>query len=285
MEKKALFDFKSDKCTSCCYRLEHLHFENPTFKKIQVSFLITMENSQRRDLYMRELKLFRPTAHVIIVHNKGYKKCFKKDVSKPYHDLWHANLEIFKMVSAWKHPILILEDDVNFTAHFPDYAGEIENFVEQEEVQVYNLGCVPILCSPIFNKNHARVFLFGGTHAVIYSYEARKKLIKKNSISFNTKLLHDEYVSTHCGSFTHKYPCAVQTIPFTENQETSWPLYSKVYLKMYAFTEPEIDGYVFYYFQHSALYFGGVVPLFILILCSICLVCRKQWLRQRIKSD
>ncbi len=252
-----------------CYRCEHLYFENPTFKKIPVSFLITMENSQRRDSYLKELKNFRPTSHVVIVHNKGFKKCYKQNVATTYQDLWHANLHIFKLTESWKHPILLMEDDVNFTTHFQNYAPEIENFVLQENVEVYNLGCVPVVSNPASTGNHCRVFLFGAAHAMIYSYEVRKRLLQENAISFNTEELHDGYIGKMCTCFTHLYPCAVQNMPQTNNR-VNWPLFSKIYLNLFAFTEPDIDGYVFFYLQHALLYFGGIIPfLLMLILAGI----------------
>lgn len=265
-----------------CYRCEHLYFENPTFKKIPVSFLITMENSQRRDSYLKELKHFRPTSHVVIVHNKGFKKCYKQNVATSYQDLWHANLHIFKLTESWKHPILLMEDDVNFTTHFQNYAPEIEHFVLQENVEVYNLGCVPVISNPVSTGNHCRVFCFGSTHAMIYSYEVRKRLLQENAISFNTEDLHDSYIGKMCTCFTHVYPCAVQNIPKTNNRD-NWPLFSKIYLNLFAFTEPDIDGYVFYYLQHALLYFGGIIP-FLLMLILVLIVFTKTYRRMGHKT-
>ena len=74
---------------------------------------------------MQELRRVRPTAEVIVLHNMGYKRCSKENVSNSHQDLWHANLEVFRRTAHLETPILVLEDDVKFTDHIKQYAADI----------------------------------------------------------------------------------------------------------------------------------------------------------------
>ena len=241
-----------------CYRFEKLHFENPVFRRVPTSFLITMEASTRRQAYLEELSRVRPTAEVIVLHNTGFETCAKENVRESHQDLWHANLEIFKETAHIDAPILILEDDVKFTDHLKRYAGDIEEFVLAENVELYNLGCVPVVCGKVSKGNHYRVHLFGAAHAILYSHDVRQRLLFENSRVFHLGL-HDLYVSKNCKCFTHKFPCAVQAMPQTVNRR-NWLLISKLYLSLWKFTRYDRDGLMFYELQHRMLGFGGVLP-------------------------
>jgi hypothetical protein len=49
------------------YHYEILHFDDPAFKQIPISFLITMIDSKRKSQFLHELKSFRPTRMVVIM--------------------------------------------------------------------------------------------------------------------------------------------------------------------------------------------------------------------------
>ena len=62
---------------------------------------------------------------------------------------------------------------------------------------------------------------FGAAQAIIYSREARSKLIEDiSSSNFNKGLIDNSYIGTLTNKFTYKYPLIVQLFPKTENQNT-----------------------------------------------------------------
>lgn len=89
-----------------------------------------MSNSTRRTQYIKELNKTRLTARVIVLHNKGYKKCNKPGVDTPAIDLWHANLYAAKRANELVpgQPVFIVEDDVEFTDNISKFSDSIEDF-------------------------------------------------------------------------------------------------------------------------------------------------------------
>ena len=62
-----------------CYRFETLQLSTGKFDKcVSACYVLTMEGSKRRSKYLYQLKTFKPFSKIIIVHNKGFKKCKKK---------------------------------------------------------------------------------------------------------------------------------------------------------------------------------------------------------------
>lgn len=55
-----------------CYEEELLEFADPLFRTISTAYVITMVGSKRRDGYMRQLREYRPTARVVVLHNRGF---------------------------------------------------------------------------------------------------------------------------------------------------------------------------------------------------------------------
>ena len=126
-----------------CYEIETLHFDNPVFKNVGLTILITMKNSSRRIQYMKQLSENKPTSTVVILHNKGFKNCPKENVNNSLQDLWHANqkaISLYRLVHENK-PLLILEDDVEFLPNFKIDAKRIEMFfMRKKGACSYNLG-------------------------------------------------------------------------------------------------------------------------------------------------
>lgn len=200
-----------------CYRMETLEFENPTFKTISTSYLLTMEDSERRSHYMQQLQKFRPTSKVIILHNKGFKKCTKPDwVNKSSDDLFHANLYALEdHFSKHTNPVLILEDDVEFLDCFLDTSTEIEEFLSKENVDLYSLGSIPFLSIPK-NSKHVRMYLGCISHAWIYTFSGAQK-----SKKIRLSTTHDFEVVKRLKTYIGTKPCAIQKFEETENS-ASW---------------------------------------------------------------
>lgn len=199
-----------------CYRLEELRFENPTLRSVPVSYLITMETSRRRASYLAQLREFRPTARVVVVHNAGYKACRKPNVRTPAQDIWHANRHIARISAP--HPlVLVLEDDVRFTPEFRRRASDIDDFLrdrDEDAVFAYNLGLQAFASVPI-SRHHLRVATGGFAHAVVYSRGALDRVFP--SIRLPSWGLHDILLSTVLRTYAPRRACAVQPYERTDN--------------------------------------------------------------------
>lgn len=197
-----------------CFDFEELHFTNPTLKSVQVSYLLTLTDSTRRDSYMHQLAKHRPTARVIIVHNKGYKNCRKQGVVSPAQDLWHAN-QLVAHISGAEPFVLMLEDDVQFNREFSKQARSIDKFIRQRRCQAfaYNLGMFSFVSIP-WQRQHLRVMSGGFSHAVIYS---RAALDQFSTIRIPSWGLHDVVVFSYLKCYTPREACAVQPYERTNN--------------------------------------------------------------------
>lgn len=205
-----------------CYSEELLTYENPLFTRVPITFVITMHNSTRRTQYIKELNKTRLTARVIVLHNKGYKKCNKPGVDTPAADLWHANIYAAKRASelAPGQPVLIVEDDVEFTDNISKFSESIEDFfLNKTEPSAYKLGCFPYL-SYRLNKEHLRVLHGATTHAVLYNAAALTRFS-----NFNIRWLHDLEMYQYLYVYTCSHVCATQHLDFTTENSQSWNMF------------------------------------------------------------
>ena len=268
----------------CAYETEVLTFSDPIFSpRIPVTYLLTLRGSRRRAQYLRQLAHARPTRTVVILHNPG-QQC-KPSIRTAREDLWHANQEIMRRTAHLDHPVLILEDDVEFVdlPTLRKVAPTIEDALLRTTVkagkagkggcELYFLGCVPLLSyrppSPPTpsDRDHLRCMLCGSTHAVIYSATARARLRGKALPSW---LTHDLLASGLCRSWTWKYPLAVQRHPITNNSREWGRLYRcHWYFRLW---RADRDGVNFYRVHHSLGAIGGIVGVAVPVLAVVVLV-------------
>lgn len=161
-----------------CYTYKEFYYDNGLFdNSIDITYIITMEDSvERHQHILNELKKHKPTKKVVIVYNKGFKKCLKRDkcgkINISYADLMHAVMHIFD-ISKNKDNILILEDDFIFNTNTRENdINSINNFLIKNNPIIYSLGSVHWLCS-LFNFIHKRLYIKGASHAMIYSKKGR----------------------------------------------------------------------------------------------------------------
>ena len=198
-----------------CYEIETLHFDNPVFKKIGLTVLITMKDSSRRIQYMKQLSENKPTATVVILHNQGFKKCPKENVSNTLQDLWHANQKAISLLVQKKEPLLILEDDVEFLTNFQADARRIEMFfMRKKGACSYNLGSHVLLSVPSFYP-HIRVLLGGMNQAVLYNARALKKM---SSVQIGV-VPHDLILTLKLKTYVYKRPLTFQKLTQTANSK------------------------------------------------------------------
>lgn len=250
-----------------CYETETLHFDNPAFEKICLTVLITMKDSNRRVQYMRQLSENKPTATVVILHNKGFKKCRKENVRNTLQDLWHANQKAISLSSLLQKnkPLLILEDDVEFLPNFQTNARLIEKFfIRQKGACSYNLGSHVVLSVPSF-ASHIRVLLGGTNQAVLYNAKALKKM---SSVQIGM-VPHDLVLTLKIKTYIYKKPLTFQKLTQTANSK-AWNICGIPLLisKMLGLGSSQKS----FETSHFLASFGGILPCLVGIVISILIL-------------
>lgn len=269
-----------------CTRDEVLTFADPVlFPSVPVTYVITMEGSERYDALMRELSTFRPTRTVVVVHHKPRSECPRPEwVTKASDDLWRNNIMIAQRDPS--SPVLILEDDVCFLPRVRDLAAHIDAVVAQENCEVYSLGSVPFLSVPTFGRD-VTILVGGSAHAVLYTARARQRLVRLygDDPSFKKPLLpglscHDLEISRVFHMLAPARPCAVQAHPMTENRE-DWT--NLVFDVVFRLTGAHEDGTLLYELLHFVgRSFGGWVPFALVVAAVVVVVLRR--LGRQLKS-
>lgn len=247
------------------YCVKELQFENPTFTSIPVSYLITMVDSNRKEAFLRQLFEFRPTRKVVVVFNRGFKRCFKPGVTTPAQDIWHAN-QFVAAHSGGAEFVLVLEDDVEFTPRFRVNAPRIERFLSSFKGKpvMYSLGAQAFLsyCS---HADHVRVLAGGFAHAVIYS---RPALNRFRGIQIPRWGLHDMYLYSFLESYACKSACAVQKFERTDNSQ-NWDALRLNELVNHACGGDAVQTYDLYHLFNSV---GGIVAVLVYLMVVAALV-------------
>ena len=251
-----------------CYNEEVIYYKNPSFQSIEHTFLITMQTSTRRTSYLKQLDANTPTKKVTILHNSGYQKCSKpRWVNNTMNDLWSVNREILHKISydtlyTKAKYILVLEDDVQFTPDFKKHVGEIEDFLyNKPTVELYSLGCVPILTFPSLSS-HIAVYFASGAHAVLYSRNACKRMYQMCSgVDCMLSIPHDIFIHKKLTSYMYYKSLAYQSHQNNTDNMSNWPILGVYFIKVsnIFFSHP-------YIFSQYSSNIGGILPLIVLFL-------------------
>ncbi len=213
------------KFNESCYTLEEINYPKGIFdNSVDITYVITMDNAtERQKKVYNQLNKFRPTKKVIIVKNKGFRKCDKHDynhnkIDISYKDLTYTNMYIFHLAKKYNH-ILILEDDFIFSNKLLNnkITNSINQFIIDKNPNIYYLGCLPYIFN-IFNNSHPNVCLSTATHAVIYGKTIREYLGKVYKHKTNYKDI-DVMTGTLSGMYMYKEPLSIQLVLETENKK------------------------------------------------------------------
>ena len=207
-----------------CYTYETLNYKQGLFdESVDVTYIITMEDSIERHAHIRnELKKHQPTSQVIIVYNKGYKKCAKSyhcgEVDISYKDLTHAVMHIFDISKDMRN-ILILEDDFIFNNDIGKKdIDDVTNFLGKKKPDSYSLGSIQFIVNPV-SLTHRKLLAKLGTHAMIYSKNGRENLRKKFRNCSN--ISHDIDMLTSYPSECYGYHKTIYAQIFSETENMS----------------------------------------------------------------
>ena len=148
-------------------------------------------------------------------------------------------------------PILLLEDDVEFTPELFMRASDIESFVISGRTEAYNLGCIPFFTLPTMGK-HVRCMLSGMAQAVIYTRAARLKMRH-----LHIQWVHDLELSKRLVTHIPSRPCAVQKMMPTSNSN-GWGKQSIVDPRPYFYMfGSKTDGQPLMEYHHALARVGG----------------------------
>ena len=169
---------ESHKLNSEYYRIEDLRLCNKGQglfdNSVDMAYIITIEKSDRKQQFIKELTTNKPLHTVKIVYNKGFndnKKVLPERSTN--YDLIDANRHIFMDASANNYKnILVFEDDVQFTKNYNVHdIQNINNFINNNQFDIYNIGPggLHILLPCTSNFNHYRHLVTTTSHSIIYN--------------------------------------------------------------------------------------------------------------------
>ena len=210
-----------------CYKLKTLNFESGIFDDcVDITYIITMDTSiERHKNIIKQLSKVAPTKKVVIVYNKGFRKCPKYHLNKKIdisvEDITYSHLFIYKHAKKYNN-ILVFEDDfmLNEKNLTKKAINEINNFVNNKNPNIYYLGCITFFLNLLYlNATHKKTLFEVGLHAYIINKSSRNYLLKRY---FNNKFvfpdLDTETIFVKNKFFYYK-PLYIQPFIETENQK------------------------------------------------------------------
>lgn len=261
-----------------CIRLEKKIFKNAMFQhSVDATYIIHLEGNGRLPSIEDQLGKFHPSNLVYIVFNKGYKNCQKQLPSQlPAFDLVDTFLYIFQHANeqGFKN-ILVLEDDFIFSSEIyqDNHLNNINNFLieKQDQNMMYYLGCLLWLQMP-YNHHTSINLLSSGTHAVVYSFQAREYMLKKKIIPIFDWDIYNNCLTGITRYVYHK-PICYQLFPETDNSK-NWPsLFEfnpvKLYIKYNNLDKQLENGYSNTY-KYSKMV--GYILLLIIIIIFLVII-------------
>lgn len=274
-----------------CYKFEVVppsqqHYP-PLFPSsaLSATYIIHLEGNGRIDGVYEQLRKFRPTFDVYVVHNRGFKICRKaKHVRSTLTDIIDANLRIFEHAdSVGYDEILVLEDDFFFDRRIrsePVHVARVSEFlIERRDTPfTYLLGTLPLWGVPILGSHpHTYRTLFTmGMHACIYNKYTRRLV----SNGYDPATIDDWDIFTNCLPFPrymYSQPLCLQLFRHTDNRR-NWRLAWKHMdfvsdtgswlMDQLDLQNTHSKGYAFFYCSSRA-----TLPLLIVALCVCIILC------------
>ena len=211
------------------YQFELIENDSSLFDNevINATYIIHLEGNGRYENILKQIKKFKTTNKIFILHNKGFKTGLKeKYIDKAPLDIIDAFLTCFKHAcnNNYKN-VLIFEDDFICDDKLLDKSitNDISDFVrsktKQNEKFCYSLGVLPYITSNTFG-NHRQLFVGLAAHSIIYSNEFMKYLLSytpKDIDDWDVILAKTTLFNTK--RFMYDKCLCYQTWPETENSK------------------------------------------------------------------
>lgn len=200
------------------YRFEEYYFDDVLFKNVDMTYIVHLENNGRINSVKNQIDKFKPSTQCKILYNKGYKIVNKPNLPEQTstHDLVDSYLHIMKDAKNNNFQnILILEDDFFFDNNVRQYTNDIDNFIAQNDYEIYTLGTIPFILYPCdVTFKHYRYLLKGGSHAMIYN----SKFIDRTLNTPQNKIPGWDAFTNTTGGYCYHTSLCYQLFPATENR-------------------------------------------------------------------
>jgi hypothetical protein len=211
------------------YRYELIKNEKGMFDNyIDMVYILTMEDSDRKEHYMNQINTYIPHKNILIQYNKGYKKCKKQLYEQnSWNDLndayYHAFLHSLR--NNYKN-IIIFEHDFFFDYTINQYiVDDIGKFITTNNYHLYNIGCLFHLSTPTLSM-HLKSYFLISSHGVIYNRDYAYYYIKKYEKELN-KPNDIVWNDLNIIKYTYYKPLCFQIAIETENS-SNWILSSVI---------------------------------------------------------
>ena len=208
---------------SHAYRYELIEKKKGMFDNyVDMAYILTMEDSSRRDHYMNQIINYIPHKTITIQHNKGFKKSNKKLYKQDsVHDLNDAYYHVFlnALKNNYKN-IIVFEDDFIFDDTINEYIiDDIGNFITKNSYHIYHLGSPFHISMPnITSLSHIKSLFIISSHGVIYNRDFAYYYIKNYERGIS--LQYDfAWNSLSILKFTYYKQLCFQISPDTENRD------------------------------------------------------------------
>ena len=261
-----------------CYSYKVINkCETPILKNVDVVLILAMEGSTR---FKEDPFLLNLAKQTLIQYNKGFKKCNKPStIISSKQDIVHAYYTAFEYLKEYNN-VIILEDDAQVINKDPLIYDKIDAFIATTNFDIFTFGSFGPLSKyseDFFNFFNIGSYFFGATplgaaQAIIYSREARSKLIEDISSShFNKGHIDITYIGALTRKFTYKYPLIVQLFPNTEHMKywdgNKFVLYLIKFMIAILKLDTHTDAWFFLYFI-----FRNYISIITLVIIVIILI-------------
>jgi len=245
--------------------------ETPILKNVDVVLILAMEDSTR---FKEDPFLLNLTKQTIIQYNKGFKKCNKPStIISSIQDIVHAYYTAFEYLKEYNN-VIILEDDALVVNKDTLIYEKIDAFIATTDFDIFTFGSFGLASK--YNEDFLNIgsYFFGAVQAIIYSRNARSKLIEDiSSSNFNKGHVDNTYIGALTKKFTYKYPLIVQIFHKTENQNTwSANIYIlfiiRTALRLFKFDKSIDSWFLLYFIFRNYIYIKTLVLVLVLILIS-----------------
>jgi hypothetical protein len=259
-----------------CYHFTEINFDSGVFDEtIDCTYIIHLIDNGRLQHIYSEINKISTTKKIIIVMNKGYKKCKKKLIEQQtYQDLTDAFLQCLKDAKSKGYKnILILEDDFIFDNKLMNkhHINNINNFIKtKNDEYVYFIGFIPIIIYPTIDLHTINVVKSLTMHSVIYSEKLIQNYEKLDLSYKHWDVIIEKNIKN---KYAYYIPLCYQLFPETENKK-SWSekdnndivnKIKNIVIQFFNMDKTPYNGFMFCYFFAYFLF----VFFFIFLLCLI----------------
>lgn len=257
-----------------CYSYEDIaESENPLFKNVDLTIVLTMETAHR---FKKDPLLLNLSKKTIFQKNKGYKNCKKpENIKRTTEDVTHAYYTAFEYSKNYGN-IIILEDDAEVLNYNHVHYKKIDNYIGTNDFNIISFGSLGFFTKQdeLFYRTDPMAF----AQAHVLSKKTRTE-IQKDMLSKKFDGHVDGVYFTPKNVLVYHEPLIVQVLAETENFQT-WegaPLWAhRLAAKVQGLRESKQGWYKAYLICKSGAEFREYkLNIFLLIMVLMVLYCKK----------